>query len=361
MCGLEVTLRQPRPALHRRQRGLSIIELMVGIVISLMVALVSVGSANVFSAMQRQGISSGGAAVNSASALAALKNDAALAGLGFFGDAQFLCNQLNLSVGASKLSDGANFSPVRITREVAGDRIDVLFGTQVAAGSNVLLNASSAGTAAELRSLLPVSASQAVLLAPPTPGSPCLVRTVTAVTPSTGTDKQQLSFGSTGIHNAATFTTAVSYADKSRVTLLGQLQWSRYRMDCTDLLLERPLASASAVLARNVMAFRAEYGLAAAAVGSTTLASWQPATGTAFTTLAAASLPRVRAIRVGLVTRSPQREKANAGGVCEASSDMPVLFGETITPDVSDWQCYRYRTTVVVVPLRNLVMGFTTP
>jgi type IV pilus assembly protein PilW len=358
MCGLEMNPRHPRLA---RQRGLSIIELMVGIVISLMVALVSVGSANVFSAMQRQGISTGGAAVNSSSALAALKNDAALAGLGFFGDAQFLCNKLNLSVGASKLSDGADFTPVRITRETAGDRIDVLYGSQVAAGSNVLLNSTSAGTAAELRSLLPVSASQAVLLAPPTPGDPCLVRSVTAVTASTDTTKQQLTFGRTGSYNAATFTTSVSYADKSRVTLLGDLQWSRYSLVGTDLKLERPLSSASAVLARNVMAFRAEYGLAATAAGSTTLESWQPATGTTFTSLAAASLPRVRALRIGLVPRSPQREKANASGVCEASSDKPVLFGETITPDVSDWQCYRYRTTVVVVPLRNLVMGFTTP
>lgn len=358
MSGLDMKARQPRAA---RQRGLSIIELMVGIVISLMVALVSVGSANVFSAMQRQGISTGGAAVNSASALAALKNDAALAGLGFFGDAQFLCNKLNLSVGASKLSDGADFTPVRITRETAGDRIDVFYGSQVAAGSNVLLNSTSAGTTAELRSLLPVAASQAVLLAPPTPGDPCLVRSVTAVTASTDTTKQQLSFGSTGSYNAAAFTTSVSYADRSRVTLLGDLQWSRYSLVGTDLKLERPLNSASAVLARNVMAFRAEYGLAAAAAGSTTLESWQPATGTTFTALAAAALPRVRALRIGLVTRSPQREKANAAGVCEASSDKPVLFGETITPDVSDWQCYRYRTTVVVVPLRNLVMGFTTP
>lgn len=358
MCGLDMKRRDGRRA---QQRGLSIIELMVGIVISLMVALVSVGSANVFSAMQRQGISTGGAAVNSASALAALKNDAALAGLGFFGDAQFLCNKLNLSVGASKLVDGADFTPVRITREAGHDRIDVLFGTQVAAGSNVLLNSSSAGPTAELRSLLPVSASQAVLLAPQTPGTPCVVRSVTTVTASTESTKQQLSFASTGTHNAAAFATEATFTDKSRVTLLGELQWSRYRMDGTDLVLERPLTSATAVLARNVMAFRAEYGLAAAATGSTTLASWQAATDATFTSIAPASLPRVRALRVGLVTRSPQREKPNAAGVCEASSAKPELFGEVITPDVSDWACYRYRTTVVVVPLRNLVMGFTTP
>ncbi len=34
---------------------------------------------------------------------------------------------------------------------------------------------------------------------------------------------------------------------------------------------------------------------------------------------------------------------------------MPTLFGNTVTPDVSDWQCWRYRSVVVVVPLRNLV------
>ena len=29
----------------------------------------------------------------------------------------------------------------------------------------------------------------------------------------------------------------------------------------------------------------------------------------------------------------------------------------TVEPGVADWQCYRYRESVVVVPLRNLVLG----
>ena len=146
----------------------------------------------------------------------------------------------------------------------------------------------------------------------------------------------------------------MTYPDRGRVTPLGDLRWSRFRLVGTDLTLERPLGGASVVLARNVIAFRAEYGLADA--GTTALASWQAASG-AFATLPPASLPRVRALRIGLVTRSPQREKPNAANACEATTAMPTLFGVAVTADVADWQCWRYRSTQLVVPLRNLVLG----
>jgi len=60
---------------------------------------------------------------------------------------------------------------------------------------------------------------------------------------------------------------------------------------------------------------------------------------------------------VGVITRSPQREKTNANGQCEATPTKPQLFGEDITPSGDDWQCYRYRSAVVVIPLRNIVLG----
>lgn len=344
---------------RRRQAGLSIIEIMVGMVVALLVSLAAAGSASVFTASQRQGIGAGGAAINGASALAALKNDAAGAGLGFFGDSKYLCNKLNLSLDAAVVVDGADFSPVLITTQGTSDRIDVVSSTEIAAGTNVLLNAATTGTSAELRSLLPVSTDQAVLLGPKDPGSPCMVRTVTAVTAATETTKQTLTFANTGKYNKAAFTTAVSYADKGRITLLGEVLWSRYRVSGTDLLLERPLLGGSATLVRNVMAFRAEYGVSAAA-GQTTLDSWQPATATGFAPLSAANLPRVRALRIGLVTRSDQREKVDKQtGQCEASATKPVLFGASVEPDVTDWQCYRYRVATVVVPLRNFVSGVT--
>ena len=62
--------------------------------------------------------------------------------------------------------------------------------------------------------------------------------------------------------------------------------------------------------------------------------------------------------RVGIVVRSPQPEKVNEStGLCEASAAKPQLWGNTIEPDVADWKCYRYRTQIVVVPLRNVIFG----
>jgi type IV pilus assembly protein PilW len=352
----------PTPRGPRRQQGLSIIEVMVGMVVALLVSLAAAGSAQMFTASQRQGIGTGGSLVNASTALSAIRDDVASAGLGFFGDSKYLCTKLNLSVGVTKISDGADFVPVSITAETAGDRVDITAANQVASGANVLLKSPSTGDSAELRSLLPVAAGQAVLLAPAAAGDPCLVRSVTSVDASTEDTAQKLTFATSGTgskYNQATFTTAPTfvvgdYPNIARVALLGDLRWTRYRREGTDLRLERPMGGDPVVLVRNVVAFKAQYGIAAA--GTTALDSWTDASST-FATLTDTTLARVRAMRIGLVTRSEQAEKPNAAGVCEATASMPTLFGSAVTSDVTNWKCYRYRTAIVVVPLRNLVVG----
>lgn len=344
---------------HRRgraaQRGMSIIELMVGIVVAMMVSLAAAGSAMMFTASQRQGVGVGGSGIASASALAALKNDAAMAGLGFFGDTNYLCDKLRLSDGATVHVNGTTFTPVRIT-DGTDDTIDVVYGDRIESGANVLLESASNGSTAEVMSLLPVAAGQAVLLAPATPGNPCLVRTVTAVTASTDDTPQILTFANTGEHNQGAFAAASAFAARDRITVLGTLHWNRYRRSGNTLVLDRPLSGQSVVLARDVIALRAQYGVSANAVNSTTLEEWTDASGT-FATLDSAKLPRVRAIRMGIVTRSPQADKPGADGSCDASIAKPVLFGVEVEPDVANWRCYRYRVSTAVVPLRNLVLG----
>lgn len=348
------------PRARPGQRGLSIIELMVGLVVALIVGIAASSSAVMFTASQRQGVGVGGVAVNVNTALAAMKNDAATAGLGFFGDSRYLCGSLNLGVGATAHWDGTPFAPVRITRVDGIDRVDVLQSSRVESGAHVLLALPSAGDTASLKSYLPASVGDAVLLSPETAGTPCVVRTVTAVAASTEDTPQQLTFASSGTHNAATFAANPTFSDAGGgVTLLGQLRWNRYRMDGTNLVLERPLDGATAVLARNVIAFRAQYGASSVLTTSRTLETWENATGT-FAALDTAAVARVRAVRVGVVVRSPQREKANSAGVCEASLAKPQLFGVEVEPDVTDWQCYRYRSAVLVIPLRNLVLGIRT-
>ncbi|ODU10395.1 MAG: hypothetical protein ABS84_03200 [Rubrivivax sp. SCN 71-131] len=354
--------RSPCGAARARQRGLSIIELMVGLVVALLVGLAATSSAVMFGATQRQGMGVGGAAVNANTALAALKNDALTAGLGFFGDARFLCTKLNLSVGATTYMDGAAFAPVQITQVAGADRLDVMQSARVESGANVLLDQASNGSEAALMSYLPAIVGDAVLLSPENAADPCTVRSVTAVTASTVDDPQKLLFASGGTHNDGAFTTPPAYSDSGAgVTLLGSLRWQRYRLDSVNhnLVLERPLEGTDAVIARNVIGFRVQYGVSPTTLAQKTLESWVDATGT-FAVLDAVNIPRVRAVRIGIVLRSPQREKEGPGGTCEASTAKPTLWGATVEPDVTDWQCYRYRKAEAVVPLRNLVLGIKT-
>jgi type IV pilus assembly protein PilW len=101
-----------------------------------------------------------------------------------------------------------------------------------------------------------------------------------------------------------------------------------------------------------VIAFRAQYGMSAS--GSPALASWESPSGS-YAALTPTTLTRVKAVRIAAVTRSAQPEKPDANGVCQATTQMPTLFGSAVTADVTDWRCYRYRTVTVVVPLRNLL------
>lgn len=341
----------------RGMRGLSLVELMVAMVIGMLVSLAAAGSARVFLATQRQAVAVGASSANAASALASIKNDIANGGLGFFGDTTYLCAKLNLGLGQKLLADGADFAPVMATRSGHNDVLDVVYGNQVAAGATVRLASASDGSHAALKTLLPVSAGQAVLVAPASTGQPCTVRSVTASTLPTVDARQTLTFGGSGTHNQAGFTDLPAYGENARVTLLGQLNWNRYALDGTDLKMTRVTDGTSATLLRNVIGLRVEYGTAAAAPGSSTLEGWQESADAGWQTLNAANIGRVRALRVGVVVRSPQAEKPEPGRACTASTEKPKLFGNTIEPDVADWQCYRYRSVVVVAPLRNILYG----
>lgn len=352
--------RRPFTTQARAARGMSLVELMVGIVVALLVGLAASGSAVFFTASQRQAAGSSGAIVGATTALAAIKEEAAHAGLGFFGDTSYLCSGLNLSVGGTNFSQ-AVFSPLRVARAANGmDTIDMVFADQVAGGANVTLKTASNTTQAELESFMPAVAGHAVLMAPETAGTACTVRSVTQVTASTDATPQILTFGNVGKHNRVAFAGAVNYAAESRVSLLGALQWSRYRILNGDLVLDRPFdtANPTVTLVRNVVAFRVQYGVSA--VGASAVTNWVEPDVAPWAAPTPATLARVRAIRIGLVTRSANPEKVNGAGNCVASEAQPNVLGFTVAaPAVNGvpWNCFRYRTATSVVPMRNLVMG----
>ncbi|MBG6079696.1 PilW family protein [Rubrivivax gelatinosus] len=350
----------------REQRGLSIIEVMVGMVIALIISLAAAGSARTFTASQRQGIGSGGVAINLTTAMATLKDDASSAGLGFFGTrdsnnvSQFACHKMHLSYRATKLFDGTAFSPMLITHGTHNDQVDLVFASSIDGGADVLLSGTAGATSAQTQSLLTAAVDQLVMLIPGSAGSssePCLVRGVTSVTAATNDSPLTFAFANTNDYNKAAFTNTPAFTEtnKDRIVVLGTLNWRRYRLDGTTLLYEQPITGTSSTLLRNVMSFRAQYGVATNATSNDL--SWVDATNT-WAAVSGTLVDRIRAVRFGVVVRNAQPERPRAGGSCEASASKPKdpFDPDTeVEPDVANWQCYHYRSETVVVPLRNFV------
>ena len=123
----------------------------------------------------------------------------------------------------------------------------------------------------------------------------------------------------------------------------------------------------NATLLRNVIGFRVLYGVGPpvpdvpdeTSTGNTgTIINWTKTTDAGWGALNDVTTRQLKALRIAVVVRSPQREKN-----CDASASKPTLWGDlgitpdVIEPDVTDWQCYRYRTQIVVAPMRNIVYG----
>ncbi len=77
---------------------------------------------------------------------------------------------------------------------------------------------------------------------------------------------------------------------------------------------------------------------------------------------------RIAAVRLAVVARSKNPERAAAGGSCSATASKPSAFGTAapagvsavpvsidvaVTGDPVDWHCYRYRVFETIVPFRN--------
>lgn len=119
-------------------------------------------------------------------------------------------------------------------------------------------------------------------------------------------------------------------------------------------------SSAAVPIAPEIMDMQAQYGLVAGVTGAP---AWQDATGSWVGALTKAQASQIKAVRVAIIARSGEYEKpANSAGTCETTATVASLstwatFDTTAWP--SDWKCYRYKVFEAVVPLRNVIWSAT--
>jgi len=125
-------------------------------------------------------------------------------------------------------------------------------------------------------------------------------------------------------------------------------------------------ATTTEVLVGDVVSFHAQYGVSSAA-GVQDIANWVEPTGNfAPANLTADRAKQIKAIRLVIVMRSPKLEPANTTGTCvnnAGTNNGPCAWADTAADpspliDLSgdtNWHRYRYRTFQTIIPLRNTI------
>lgn len=380
-------------AARRIQRGLSIIEVMVGIVVGLLIALAITSSVATIGKQFRITGAGHAAAEGALLGLGLIDRDVRMAGAALFnGSFAALCPSFNMFKNGAATQNGTKmedlFPIVEITDGGAGvpDILDVMVSQpDPSSGVSVPVTMDmpnpSVLKVSDPRGLLRVG--DIVVVAPPPPNTaqdPCTRIQVTGITGACSDSGAgcQVQFSSTSVAGSSdeynpkpgTYLKEPKYQPGSVLFRAPSFRFDfvRYRVKCGSLLrvpytidpdVAPPDAGADLqcvgaptyrthALSSDVVMLKAHYGIANA--GSDQIAQWKTAAATT-----TEELRRVKAVRVAIVARS---KEAGSTAVTPAA---PTVFGGALTLDLTGvavpagktWQNYRYRVHETVVPVRN--------
>ena len=373
----------------KNQRGFSLVELMVALVIGLIVSLAAISTAKQFST---GAMKSEAASANFNSSLAAvtqLESSIREAGLGLYNNGGLNCGFLNAAyldavtvnhekVIAARITKGAEGATNSIGGQnitVAGDIITLAYASSGSAASILksAINQTAVNTSAQVPPNGAAPANSFVLLSEGGSAGNCVIRQVTsavAAKDSNDKDVTTLNFGESG-YNATGFTDEAAKSSYYVIPIgASNFTYESWYVDRATSTLRRMdlITRQETVMAEGVVALRAQYG----AMGAASLDQWigtdsvDPDWATAWSALDPTDvndLVRVRAIRVirfALVTREAFQQKVATDACSVTSSEGIALGWGTSTFDVSDlsnWQCYAYKVSTRLITLRNATWG----
>ena len=373
-----------RPSSLRPSRGVTLIEILVGIAIGLIGMLVIFQTITVWDARTRVSTSSGDAQIAGSLAMFNLERDLRLAGMGFgtAGAAELGCVVNAYDNSASAGGGNFNMRPVNIVDgDPAGvpDTIEVFYGNSpFYAAAEEFTNATASTLAATVKygfkrgdvAIMTDKASNCRLL---------------QITDDATADAHMLTFG-TGTYSNFYDNNAVeavrwnSAAASMPAISAGNLYnlgpsprdnlWSVNTTSAT-LGYASNMSSVNPGqflgVAEGVVDMKAQYGYDANSDKQITDAEW--------TKTPPADWTKVRAIRVALLVRGrdfehPPTSASDVTTVTYRLAAPPTWFGQNFvmknldgTPDSdvpaspNNWRYYRYRVYEKVIPLRNMIWG----
>ncbi len=377
--------------MNQRQKGFSLVEIMVGLAMGMIAMIVVMQVFTVFEGDKRATTGGADAQTNGAIALYTVERDMKIAGWGMDSRVYRRCNNTfsycdgspscggtvgpiaGLTMASVLITDGGT-GPDAIAAQYFTDPAAANFsfpgsttlrGTMTGPGDTLNVTSMSGCTHADPTATPPELGDLALV----ENGGTC---TLMRLTPLTDEEKDAgnpiLKHESTptGDYNPPlAYMTANNwpvYAAGStvacfRASATGPLTQRSYSIDANRQL-SRQGGVQNDVVATDIMDLQAEYGILPAGV---TDIQWVPPTG-AWANPTPANRTLIKAIRIALVARSTQYEKPEDGAACAATTPAKVAAWSTwatfnTTNYPADWQCYRYKAFETVVPLRNIISG----
>ncbi len=340
------------------ERGLSLVDLMVGLAIGMVATLVILNVAVLFGARGRMAGGNADASLNAAHAVGLLSRELRMAGSGLGPVDALDCTVHRAAADAADATMA--WRPVQITQGVDG-RPDTL---------TVLASSTQATPPARL--ITPYTVGSGAMMLDTTIGLQAGDRLVLQAAGMTDCPMLRVESVSIGAYSVKPASTDVLqgkvFGTGSALINVGTLRYRRYSVDAHHQLQVEVFDAAAgkwitSSLADGIVSLQLQYGFDARAGAQTSpqVTLWSDqiidadSDGNAGN---AADWRRLLAVRMAVVARSPQRRD----GICDATAPQWLagagpegkLQPATISlTHVDDWACWRYRVLQAEVVLRN--------
>lgn len=364
-----------------RERGISLIEMMVGMTLGILVTLVITQVWGSFESQKQRTVNGSSAQISGLIALTELEQDIRSAGAGLTDSAAFNCTTTYsyYETGGTQVSPipayagGMSMVPVTITDGGTGsDTLTVKIGADMLGALPATLTDTMPQSSSELNISSTIGfADGDIVLAVGSTGL-CTVMLVTQV--QDAALKLQHNPGGTTTYNPTTAFQNTNgwpaFSSGDKIMKLGQMISHAYTVNANNQLVltdySTPSATTTSILSADIVKIKAQYGVAD--VGSQNVNDWVSATAaTGWNVLDSAKVKRIKAIRLVIVARSSSKEGTNVTSTCTNVSggvnNGPCAWSDTTADpapaiDLSsnaDWQKYRYRVYQSIIPIRNII------
>lgn len=364
--------------MRARSRGLSLVELMVAVTISLVTVIVIMQVLTVYESRKRTATYSNDAEISASVGLFMMEREIRMAGAGLTLPSGFACGPgTNIFHDAATFLDGEPRAPLRIVDGgAAPDRIEVFRGNADfgPAPSTIVQNMASPDSLITVSGNLALQAGDLVLVTSPDGSKRCTMMQLSEDPEPTGNawrihHDADAQFPYNPADADAAFTNAVSYEVSDVIVNLGRFGIRAFGVVCNDdgapaadnscdlagwdaiAAPANPTLADVDSIAPQVVNLQAQYGVAP--LNSQTVNEWVDATGGTWADPTAANQARIKAVRIAIVTRGNlEREMVSPATLVLWDEGQPT----EATMDLDDEaRRYRYKVLRVVIPLINVI------